>query len=130
MWRNYLASALGNLARNRLYAAINIVGLAIGMAAALLLALYIRDELTFDRFFPGWKDVYLVTVTQTTPEFPDPIAADQNLPSIAPILKLEFPQIQSIARVMPALSPLLKRGEVETYETGFNWVDPDFFAVM
>ena len=38
MWRNYLASALGNLSRNKLYAAINIIGLAIGMAAALLLA--------------------------------------------------------------------------------------------
>ena len=112
MWRNYLASALGNLARNKLYAAINIVGLAIGMAAALLLALYIRDELTFDRFFPGWKDVYLVTVTQTAPEYPDPVATDQNLPYIAPILKLEFPEIQSIARVMPAsyAGPEARRG--------------------
>jgi putative ABC transport system permease protein len=44
MFRNYLAAALRNLARNRLYAAITIAGLAIGFAAAMLIGLFVRDE--------------------------------------------------------------------------------------
>ena len=59
MLRNYLAAALNNLAHNRLFAAISIAGLAIGMAAAILTGLYIRDELTFDHFIPGYRDVYV-----------------------------------------------------------------------
>jgi len=61
MWRNYLASALGNLSRNRFYAVINVTGLALGVSAALLIALFVRDETSYDRFFPGYRDAYLLT---------------------------------------------------------------------
>lgn len=64
MFRNYLMAALRNLARNRLYAAINIVGLAVGLCAALLIVLFVRDEYSYDRFFPGYRDVYLLTETK------------------------------------------------------------------
>src|SRR5262249_30742211 len=63
MFRNYLAAALRNLARNKLYAGVTILGLAVGFAAALLIGLYVRDELTFDRFIPRNGQVYLVTET-------------------------------------------------------------------
>ena len=53
MFRNYLAAALRNFARNRLYAAINVVGLSIGFAAVLLIGLFVWHETTFDRFIPG-----------------------------------------------------------------------------
>jgi putative ABC transport system permease protein len=53
MFRNYLAVALRNLARSRWYSAINILGLAVGLAAAMIMALYVRSELTYDRFIPG-----------------------------------------------------------------------------
>ena len=64
MFRNYIMGALRNLARNRLYATINIVGLAVGFCAALLIVLFVRDEYTYDRFFPGYRDVYLLTETK------------------------------------------------------------------
>lgn len=50
MYRNYFAIAWRNLARNRVYSAINIGGLAIGMTVALLIGLWIRDELTFNQY--------------------------------------------------------------------------------
>ena len=62
MFRSYIVAALRNLARNRLYAGINIVGLAAGFAAAILIALFIRDELSFDRFWPDYQRVYLVVM--------------------------------------------------------------------
>jgi putative ABC transport system permease protein len=59
MFRSYIVAALRNLARNRLYAAINIIGLAVGFAAAILIALFVRDELSFDRFWPDYQRVYM-----------------------------------------------------------------------
>ncbi len=67
MLRNYLAAALRNLFRNRAYAAINICGLALGFAAVILIALFVRDEYSFDRFFPASGRVYLVTETIRLP---------------------------------------------------------------
>jgi len=51
--RNYLLATLRNLARNRTVSVINIVGLAIGIAAALLIALYLRFQYSFESGFPG-----------------------------------------------------------------------------
>src|ERR1700756_5728521 len=101
MWRNYLASALADLARNRLYAALNIAGLALGVAAALLIALFVRDELTFDRFIRGYRDVYLLTGTNDYEHKPVYVG-DSVLAEAGPDLKLEFPEVAAIARVMPA----------------------------
>ena len=63
MLRNYLITALRNLSRNKLYAAINVIGLAMGFAAAIFAALFVRDELTYDRWIPGYERVYQVTTT-------------------------------------------------------------------
>jgi putative ABC transport system permease protein len=132
MFRNYLMAALRNLARNRLYAAINIVGLAVGLCAALLIVLFVRDEYTYDRFFPGYRDVYLLTPTR------DPIDRrllaerwDFSLPDLAAKLSVQLPQIATAARIMTADNPPhIRHGQVEADETGFLWVDPSFFRVM
>jgi putative ABC transport system permease protein len=132
MFRNYIMAALRNLARNRLYAAINIVGLAVGFCAALLIVLFVRDEYTYDRFFPGYRDVYLLTPTR------DPIDRrllaerwDFSLPDLATKLSVQLPQIATAARIMTADNPPhIRHGQVEADETGFLWVDPSFFRVM
>jgi putative ABC transport system permease protein len=132
MFRNYLMAALRNLARSRLYAAINIVGLAVGLCAALLITLFVRDEYTYDRFFPGYRDVYLLTETR------DNIDRrliderwDWSFPGLAAKLSVQFPQIATVARIMTANNPPhIRHGQVEADETGFLWVDPSFFRVM
>ncbi|HEY5410881.1 MAG TPA: hypothetical protein VIJ94_09155 [Caulobacteraceae bacterium] len=53
MLRNYLVTALRNLARNRLYAGISILGLAVAFAAAILIAQFVRNELSYDHWVPG-----------------------------------------------------------------------------
>src|SRR5580693_96793 len=132
MFRNYLMAALRNLARSRLYAAINIVGLAVGLCAALLIALFVRNEYTYDRFFSGYRDVYLLTETR------DNIDRrlinelwDFSFPDLATKLSVQFPQIATVARIMTADDPPhIRHGQVEADETGFLWVDPSFFRVM
>ena len=132
MLRNYLAAALRNLWRNRAYASINVMGLAVGFAAAILIALYVRDEYSYDRFFPGYRDVYLLTETK------DVIDRrllterwDFSIPDLAAKLILQFPQIAIVARIMPADNPPhIRHGQVEASETGFLWLDPSFFQIM
>ena len=68
MFRNYLAAALRNMSRAPLYAVINILGLSVGMAAALLIALFVRDELSFDTWIPGYQNVYRLQFAQHAPK--------------------------------------------------------------
>ena len=61
LFRNYLVTALRNLSRNRLYAAISILGLAVAFTAAILIAQFVRNEFSYDRWVPGYQQVYRVS---------------------------------------------------------------------
>jgi putative ABC transport system permease protein len=63
MLRNYLAAALRNLARGKLYASISILGLALGICAALLMALVLRNQYTYEHFIPGYERIYVAVST-------------------------------------------------------------------
>jgi putative ABC transport system permease protein len=65
MLKNYFKIAWRNLLKNKIYSAINILGLAFGMAVAMLIGLWIWDEVNFDTYHERYKDVVQVKVTQT-----------------------------------------------------------------
>jgi putative ABC transport system permease protein len=127
MFRNYLASALGNLGRNWLYAGITILGLAVSFAAAILIGLYLRDEYTFDRFIPEHERVYRVETELNLPNTPTQHFA-QTVSTVAGSLRLDFPEFERIARFEP-MSGVVKRGGVSTQQM-IVWTDPDFFRIM
>ena len=58
MWRNYWTVAVRALAKNRTYSIINIAGLAIGMAACVMILLYIRYEESYDKWLPDVENTY------------------------------------------------------------------------
>src|SRR4029453_583446 len=60
MWRNYVTVGVRALAKSKTYAFINIFGLAIGMAACLMILLYVRYEFSYDRFIPGSDRIFQV----------------------------------------------------------------------
>ena len=62
MFRNYLVTALRNMARHKLYSFINISGLAIGLACVIFVLLFIRDELSYDKWIPDTQNLYRVEV--------------------------------------------------------------------
>ncbi len=131
MLRNYLASALGNFARNPLHGAIAVLGLALGVTAALMIGLYVHDELSFDRFIPGHRDAYLVmTHTVDGPAGDPPWNDDAASADLAARLKLETPGIAALARVVPSQPPYVGHGQVHDWQTGFAWADPELFAVL
>ncbi len=63
MWYHTLTMAVRNLMRHKLYSVINIAGLSIGLAAAILIALYVRDQLSYDRWIPGADRLYRLELT-------------------------------------------------------------------
>jgi len=130
--RNYLAAASRNLLRNRVHAAINLLGLSVGFAAALIIALYVRNELSYDHFIPGYRDVYLLTGTKDMADRRLLTERwDYSFPDLAAKLRAQFGQMETIARIMiPRNAPHIRRGEVEADETGFLWMDPSFFRVV
>ena len=60
MLLNYIKIALRNIARHKVYSIINILGLAIGMALAILLLLFVRDEVSYDKHNSRYKRIYAV----------------------------------------------------------------------
>jgi len=130
MFANYLAASFRNLQRNGFYAALTVTGLAIGFAAAILIGLYLRQELTYDRFIPGNERVFVMSqafVPQDKPKWTQVVTAAR----LADDLKLDFPQIQYTARMVGlSFPPVIRRGTLSVSEQAFASVDPDFFKVM
>ena len=130
MFGNYLAAALRNMERNGFYAGMTVAGLAIGFAAALLIALFVRDEYSYDRFVPGYQNVYRISETISQPA-ERPVETDVVAAMTAPALKLDFPQVQYAARLSgPGYPATVRRGDLIAAEQNLNWADPDFFRVM
>lgn len=61
MLKNYFIIALRNLARNKIYSFINIAGLSLGLACSMLIILYVKDEVSYDRFHAGVGQIYRIT---------------------------------------------------------------------
>ncbi len=127
MLRNYLAAALGNLGRNWLYAGITILGLAVSFAAAVLIGLFLRDEYSFDRFFPDHERIYRIETEILAPGS-KPWRLAQTVSTVGQYARLDFPEAEHVARALPTMLPV-RRGAVETLEL-ILWSDPDFFKVL
>ena len=131
MFRNYFAAALRNLARNRLYAVINVVGLAVGFAAAILVARYVHHELDFEDFIPGYQRIYRISSALVVPDAGSNAVEDLGGSETGPKLKLAFSQIEALTRLSNTFGgENLRRGNVETLEDRFYWADPNFFDVV
>ena len=98
MLRNYIVIALRNIMRSKVYSFINIAGLSLGVACCLLLALYIQDELSFDRHHQRLNDLYRITT-----KFEGDLGIDEQgsvSPPIAMAMRDEIPEIESATRLL------------------------------
>lgn len=127
MLRHYFIAALRNLARNKLYSTINVVGLALGFAAATLIALFVRDELTFDRQWPEHERIYIIAGTLELPGR-EPMESQAANPDVGVRLRVRVPPEVVIARLKPE-EHTVRHGEIEANEM-VSFADPQFFAVL
>ena len=128
MFRNYFTVALRHLAHNRLFFSVNLVGLAGGIAAALVIALFVRDELSYERFIPGFRGIYLVSIIATPPEGHASLETLAGESDVASWLKLDLPAVAASARLVPEQIEV-RRGDFKAVETMY-WADPDFFSLL
>ncbi len=128
MLKNYLKVTLRTLAKSKAYSFINISGLAIGLTCCLLITLYIRQELNFDRFHENADRIYRVAVENT---YPDRITNYSQTPvPLAPALRLDYPEIEKVSRVYFGFENLIEANDKRILEDDVIYADPDFFDIF
>src|SRR5215831_4270537 len=97
MYKNYLKAGLRNLWKNKAFSAINIIGLSAGLAVCLLIVLYVKDELSYDKHNVHAENIYRVDAdiffngTQFT--------SSASPAPLAPTLKKDYPQVIQFVRL-------------------------------
>jgi putative ABC transport system permease protein len=128
MFKNYIKIAFRNLQKNKVFSLVNIAGLTIGLAAFWLIALYVADELSFDRYHENANQIYRVVqhanwdggkfdLTGTSAPF-------------APALKNDFPQIQETVRFDIEGGGIISYNNKHLQVNDIMFTDPSAFAVF
>src|SRR2546423_6865478 len=133
MIRNYLKTAFRNLQRNKSYAFINVLGLAIGIAASLLIFLVIRFETSFDNFHSKKNSIYRVGSefhTQDGVEFSAGVAFP-----VAPALRIDFPQIKEVASILRSGEDQItiengNTGPLKKFQSDVYFAEPEFCGMF
>jgi len=119
---NYVKAALRAIRRQKIYSVINITGLAVGMAACLLILLWVQDELSFDKFHTNYHDIY-----RTIPELQGRKVVSNPL-AMAKVFKERYPEVRQITRY-GTRNYLMKYGDKISMENG-ALVDNEFLKMF
>lgn len=136
MIKNYFKVAWRNLVKQKTYSVIKIGGFALSIAVCLLIALYIKDELSYDKSWPAANRIYRIVE-----EYNDngKIEFGVDLPApMARALKQDFPEVEKVGRLMPDASfagggsNQIRRADQQqnTYEEGFTYADQDILDML
>ena len=128
MLYNYLKVAWRSLVRMRLYSFLNITGLALGIASALLILLWVQDEYQHERFHAQLPQLYRVMEHQTYQG--NDVLTTTSTPGIfGPWFKENYPEVERSTRYTWPLTQLLSYEEDSGFESG-RYVDPDFLLMF
>lgn len=127
MIKNYLKIAFRNIKRYYAHSILNISGLAIGMAAAILLLLWVQDEWSYDRQFKDADNIYRVFESPNPAEGEIPFAISSS--PLSAYLKREFPEVIRSSRYLTG-GLLIKKNDQLTREKNGAVVDKDFLKMF
>src|SRR5215510_3751120 len=128
MFKNYFKTAWRNLIKNKTFSFINIAGLAIGMAACILILLFVFYEKSFDNFHT--KNIYRLNEVQ---KFEGMVAAQKvalTMYPMGPTLRAEFPEIKNFTRINGSGNVPLDYGEKRVYVKRICFVDSTFLQMF
>lgn len=130
MFKNYLTIGYRNLVKYKASTAINLLGLSTGLAAFLIIALFVKDELSYDRHHEHADNVFRVTVQNFNPD--GELNRHWAFASAghAPRLKADFPQITHATRFYPWVFPDILVGERRFPSEQVVFADPDVFDIF
>jgi putative ABC transport system permease protein len=128
MFKNYLKVAVRNLWKNKVFSAINIIGLSAGLAVCLLIVLYVKDELSYDRYNDQAENIYRLDadIYFNGTQFTSAVAPAP----MAPTLKKDNPQIVQYVRLKNFGDILVKKDNQNIQNHGAVFADSTFFQVF
>jgi putative ABC transport system permease protein len=127
MFRNFFKVAYRNLLRNKGFSVINITGLAVGMAAAMLISLWLYNELSYDRFHKNKDRIY--EVWNRVPINGKIGCGNTVSAPLGPALEKDVPEVEATARIHAGATYLLSAGEKKLLKTGYM-VDSGFLKIF
>ncbi len=128
MLRNYFTIAWRNIRKHKLYSAINIVGLAVGMAACIVITLFVFYERSFDRMHT--RNIYRLNEVQKFPGMLSSQKVALSMFPMGPSLKNDFPEIINYTRVNWNDEYQMTFGEKRLYYKHTYFVDTSFLAIF
>jgi putative ABC transport system permease protein len=128
MIRNYFKIAFRNLVKNKVYSFINIIGLAIGLTAAMLILLYAKDEISYDQFHAKNPNIYRITNAWTKPDGSLQHRDSNTGDFQGPKFKEKIPEIEAFVRVQSDYRDVRGNGEIKGYE--MLAADANFFSIF
>lgn len=128
MLNNFLIIASRNLARNKVYSIINLSGLSLGLACAMLIFLFAKDEWSFDRFHKNVGLLYLIAIDVRYPD-----GGSENKMGVTGVLhgpefKANLPEIESYTRLYKTFWDVVLQNEIQSQEVLL--VDTNFFSTF
>lgn len=129
MWRNYWTVAVRALAKNRTYSIINIAGLAIGMAACIMILLYVRYERSYDDWLPNAQNTYQFQAWYPHPKEGDPLLSQMSAYVSKAAITKDFPQVERAGYILSSSPVILKDGQASTAKD-YVFTDDDFLKVV
>ena len=127
MLRNYIKTAWRNIVNNKIYSAINMLGLAAGMAVTLIIALWVYKEYSSNRFLPGYQNTYQVKLNHTI-EGSVRTMNGASLP-LADLLRKDIPEIKYVASTDWCDKHGLMVGDAKLFLRGMR-VENDFLKIL
>ncbi|MBO3699927.1 ABC transporter permease [Fabibacter sp. E12] len=130
MFKNYLKVSWRNLKRQPFFTALNTFGLAIGMTGALLISLFLYDELTYDKMFADADRIYRVNIDNKIAGEANKYAAVSG--PLAEIMRRDYPHLENLTRFKHTGSRLIRQLEADQNVKEDNVVgaDPAFFSMF
>ncbi len=128
MYKNYFVIAFRVFNRERMYSLINLCGLAIGFTCCLLIYLFIRDELSFDKFHQDADRIYRVSSAYMRQGRWEPYAS--NSWRTAELIKKNYGEVEQLVRVMPDDEEMFEYNDKKILETRIAWVDDNFLSLF
>ncbi len=136
MISTYFKIAWRSLSRSKMYSLINIVGLTVGIACCILIVLYVKDELSYDKYHRNYNEIYRVLHAyreQSDRPLPPPGPGEYqvwgNAP-VAPALKADFPEIRETARFTSPVTLLLQHNDKRFQESSLVFADSTLFDLF
>lgn len=132
MFENYMRTGVRSMLKNKTFAFINVFGLAIGIACCVLLALFIQDELSFEKHFADYNRIYRITTTLNSDNGTE-TRLQRASPIIGPTMLREFPELENMTRVVKDLSApqqIIMHADRSFAQSRAYQVDSTFFELF